>query len=387
MIGHRVQSITLASLTPFRETLKAIPLTDEAGRILYLHQIKVRMEFTLTSAATSTAINQDQWWALLPQIQFRDILGRELFRNGALKMAGMREVNRVIGRCGPRDPTAIAADTNTARSVVVRGEIPFRLPRALEVAKDTMFPAAFLGEVEGLTGSFLTGGAYGTGQVVTAATLQIIMDYAPLDDIFVPSDLQFLQLGLSKFDQETLPLNGSVLYLGLVDDAAGATTTIAANDFTHLQVKGKTLRHRQDEDVDLPTELWNDYHGGFGDAHDATLAMPTAGTARQVLIYGPPERAKISDLPSEDTVALTMTVGAGAPAVGDQRAYAVVIRPPNHRRWKALIAQAFQIGVEGMGRLNRAVSTGQARGRTGAAKPSTVMSKLPIVINRRSFGL
>lgn len=271
----------------------------------------VRM--TLTSAATSDAITQDQFARILTQFQVLDPNGKPWLDND-FNGCALRELQRALLMCGYFDPTAIAADSNTARTVNIPFYLPYSLPKLL---KDQDACLRLAAELASIRFAMAASTIYGTGQTISACTLNLYADVVQRPKLRLKGRLKYSYKSPTTFSQEKLSIFGRLLYLGVHDVAGAATPTIGTTDFTAYEIIGRKLNIASQPN-DLPTWVANIARLCVGDAHDAALVVPNVAAVKGMALYYAPQRVDVGKLGEETEIQLTLTTGAGAPAVTDQ---------------------------------------------------------------------
>lgn len=340
-----LRTITFAGAGSFDEPLDSVRSRSNRD-INYLSAIMLRIQVTLTSAATSDAITQEAYAAILPELQFFDQNDQEYF-DRRLSLATLQEIIRYLLLAGPQQPAAIAADSNTTNTFTMLCTIPYYLPH-MHDPWAALQPSALLKRV---VGRWPVAGVWGTGQVVTTATtMEVYAIHRARGVLETGPRLHYGAFVPTVFVQGRVPLNGKIVTLGVGDPAAGATTTIGATDFTQYEIEGVNHNTRR-EDVDVPSLYYNSAQAQSGDADDNQVALATSGSARSFPLIQPDARAKISDLPMEREPAVTLIVGAGAPGLTDQEYIYSVLRPYSNANFARAIGNSrdFAIDARGVG--------------------------------------
>lgn len=326
-----LRTITMTDGGSFNEPLDAV--TARAGNLVnYLSALVIKVTIVVASAATSDAIAQARWADILHGLQIFDANGEPWF-DQPLNAAVLKELERYLTRNGPNEPAAVSADSNTTNTRVLTIRIPFRLPKLLIDPNLHLQPSALM--CKRIIGTWGASGEWGTGQNITETSTiaRIYAEHLPLHGLYSRARLKFGAYQMSQFLHERIPVNGRPLAIVVGDDAAGATTTIGATDFTDYQFEGgeqgalNTLR----ENIDIPAQAYN--ADIAGDANDAQLALPSGGAARSFPIYAAHAQAKISEIPFARHPKLTLIVGAGTPGGSDQKVFMAVSRARNDGRF------------------------------------------------------
>lgn len=338
---HLLRTITYSSGGPIEEVFDNV--RARTGKdINYLKGIMLKITQSLTSAATSNAIAQDQFPGVLPSVNFEDQNGENLFDNFMSAMS-IEEVARFLYRRGPVRPTALAADTNTTNTKTQLVYIPFWFPH-LQDPRLFLQPAALLKKIKG---TWAANTLYGTGQTIAAATtMEVYADYLPLPKLEGSARVTFGQYQLRKFLEDPLPLRGRVLAALVTDPLASATSRIGTTDFTDFEIAGNDLATYVRTSVDAPAHGWNISAGLSGDDDDGVATVPSAAAARSIPLYVHPVDCQASELPEEGEPSLSLIVGAGAPALTEQAIVYAVARPYSDEKLASVVGRSRDFDVD-----------------------------------------
>jgi len=307
----------------FDEPLDAVQARS-GNRVNYLAGVMLKVDITVVSAATSDAIAQAQWADILHNLNIYDALNRPWF-DQPMNAAPLKELERYLLRRGEYEPAALAADSDATNVRTFYVYVPLRLPFLADPNAHIQPSATALRRI---TGTWAASGEWGTGQNITESStvLSVYAVHMPMHGLFSRPWLKYGGFTPSTFTQGRVPIHGRLVSLIAADPAAGATASIGTTDFTLIEMQGgedDALTTRP-EDIDALAEAYNVSLAGEGDAGSADLALPTAAAVRSFPMYFHAPGAKLSELPFCREPKVTLTVGAGAPAVTDQvYAYAV----------------------------------------------------------------
>jgi len=364
---QRVKRINMVSDDPISDDLENVQARAPNGNVNHLLGILLHFHVVLVSAATSDAIVQEQFAGLLPQLQFYDSVGESLFDH-TMSLAAFNHISAYLERRGPQDPAAIAADSNTTHTIEMVAYIPYYLSWLRDPLMHVQ-PSALLTSFEG---RWAAGDVWGTGQTITVASsyLDIYFDHIPLKLLDSRPKLVYGRVRPREWLDGTVPLNGRVLGLLLDDDAAGAVTTLGATDFTDLQVDGQTVGLRR-QPINANTLAYNAHHQGGGDAHDGQIALPTSGDARWLPIINNGRDCKLSEVPHERNLGVSLIEGAGAPALTDHYYTYAVSRPRDDFKLAEAIGRSGAFTLTPKGAQVAVTAQSRVRGLKGVIPESS----------------
>lgn len=315
MFGKPVHlaQVSYSSLGTALLDVQKVEPRSEDGEWQYVAGILVLIRLALSSASTSDAITQDQFLRILSQFQIFDPNGVPWLDND-FNGCALRELERVMMQRGYHDPIAIAANSNTTHAPIVTAYLPYSLPKVLK-EQDACLPLA--AELSKLRYAFAASTIYGTGQTIGTTTMDLIADVVTRPRLRLKGRLKYGYRTPTTWDKDRHSVFGRLVYLGLHDIDGAATPTIGTTDFTHYELRGRQFNVSRQEN-DIPTILARVARLNVGDAHDAAIAIPNVAACKANLLYMAPARSDISKLPEEAELQLSLTRGAGAPALTDQ---------------------------------------------------------------------
>jgi hypothetical protein len=332
---HYVRQFDYVSGDTQERDLNQVPAKNGSGGIpLYITGILLKFYISETAAATSDAIAQGMWCTLLNSLEFVDNTGRKFLTNNPLGGRFWRANLKYLRREGYNDPAALGADSDAVNTRVLNIYIPLALPTALQDDELHIQPASRL-RGGTCTLGWAANTAYGTGHTIGATTYcQMFVDVVERNQYEARADLLYSSVSPDLFDQYRLSVNGRLLSLFMFRPDGGGV--FAANDFTHVDIRGDTIFQNR-QIIDSYSHFYNAAMVNDGDGGDAYQLLPTSGAAEDFPVYMAPTNAKISRVPAETTPIITLIDGAGAPAVSDQKWGLAISKPVN----LALSAESF----------------------------------------------
>lgn len=322
-----VRRIDYSAGNVVERNLNQLQAKNGSGGIpLYIRGILLKFYINETAAATSAAIAQGMWCTLLSSLEFRDNCGRKFLTRNPIEGRFWRANLRYLRREGYNDPAALAANSDATNERAMDIYIPLALPFALQDDELHIQPASRLrGGSISLGWSAAT--AYGTGHTINTTTYCLMfVDVVERNAYEAHPELEFATVTPDLFDQYRLNVMGRLLSCFLFRPDGGGV--FAANDFTHVEVRGDTINQNR-QIIDAYSHFYNSAMVNDGDGGDAYQLLPTAGTAEDFPVYLAPDNAKITQVPPETSPVITLVDGAGAPAVSDQKWGICVSKPAN----------------------------------------------------------
>lgn len=306
--------VELAAGTSKTVKMRELPTHGPNGGAAICSHVSLRLELVLTSAATSDAITARRMCEAISRLT----IGPDKAGWGVsnLAMSSLRVLQRPLTGRAPRDPAAIAADSNTTNTRIIRMVIPFADKRA-ENGVEQGIPMGMLAK-SNIEAVWAASSFFGTGQTIAATTkMYVTFHYYELEDDekVAPVRVLYRQGSIDKFD-------GATLEPGYLSDLLifykNGATEIGSDDFTNLtfNVDGRPMV--VNEDVDRHVDAYN--HEQIIDAAGYAEAPEDSGSAvvEEFPVFWPGWGYKLSKLPqAHDAFSLTLDQGSGPPTLTD----------------------------------------------------------------------
>jgi hypothetical protein len=360
MALHFVRQVPFTAGTTETRDLNAVPAKNPQGLPYGIRGILLQCQLTLVSAATSDAVAQGGYARLINTVQFFDAAGRPFVTENPVSGRALRGLLSLVRFRGYSDPTALSANTNTTNTKKVNFYIPFTFPEMLE-EKDIHVPLAALLRDGRIEINWCAATEFGTGQVITAASTycNIYLDIVPLRKVESAPQLIIGTKVPDTYDRYRLPLHGKPLCLALVNpSAAGA---VGSTDFTNLEIRGDTIDMNR-QDIDAPTHHYNTAIINDDDGDGGYKALPSSGSAEELLMFVGRKMESIAKLPTETEPVITWTQGAGAPALTKYVVAYIVSRPSDDAHFADVVGRSSQVALSRED-VQKGLSEGLARGK------------------------
>jgi hypothetical protein len=361
--------------------LNQIPAKAPDGRPWEIRAILFKVNIVELAAAVSDAIAADQWSTILQSLELRDNTGKPFLTDNPITGRAVRKFHEYVMRRNHVDPALVAANSNTTNTRQLVLTLNLRHP-FLKEPDDHMKLAAQLrgGEVRfGWCIGTLGASPFGVGHTVQATTfVEVLLDLVPARTFKAKPSLFYGTKIPDTFDRYKLPVVGKILTLGLFR-LQNTGAVIGATDFVDVEARGNELDiNRQSFD-----NLAHEYNSQYLEDTASAKAVQSGGAADDVPLYMYPRHGSLAEVPTETEPNITLTVGAGNPALTTVAWGYCISKPVDIDHFSTVVETSKELPITRQGILAAVAADDAVKGADGnmVSKVNPVRGWLPKLIN------